>query len=130
MMTTKWLEINQGSAPVLMSLPHTGTQIPDAIQSQLACSTEQALTDTDWYVHQLYDFVSSMGISTVRDQRGQTRLKLILLLLIDRNQDGSKGSESIEIHFTSSRSKQQSMVSDPIDARFGCTVLSLLWLTV
>tara|TARA_R110002073_G_C9061599_1_gene544980 strand:+ start:198 stop:368 length:171 start_codon:yes stop_codon:yes gene_type:complete len=28
----------------------------------------------------------------------------------------SKGSESIEIHFTSSRSKQQSMVSDPIDA--------------
>ena len=79
MMTTEWLEINQGSAPVLVSLPHTGTQIPDSIQSQLACSTEQALTDTDWYVHQLYDFVSSMGISTVRR---------------------SKGSESIEICFT------------------------------
>jgi N-formylglutamate deformylase len=111
MMTTEWLEINQGSAPILMSLPHTGTKIPDAIQSQLACSTEQALTDTDWYVHQLYDFVSSMGISTVRTA--------ISRCVVDVNRDPSgqslyPGQATTELCPTT-RFDGQPLYSAPID---------------
>jgi len=53
-----------GSAPMLLSMPHVGTDIPDDVASRLApCA--QARADTDWHLAKLYDFAEDMGISTL-----------------------------------------------------------------
>lgn len=48
------IEVTQGNSPLVLGLPHTGTDIPDDC---LAClnDTGRALADTDWHIHQLYD---------------------------------------------------------------------------
>jgi len=54
--------LHRGSAPLLVSLPHVGTQLPD---DQKARYVDRALQfeDTDWHLERLYDFVRAMGAS-------------------------------------------------------------------
>lgn len=47
------VEIKRGTGPLVLGLPHTGTYLPDAISGQLT-DIGQALTDTDWHIHRLY----------------------------------------------------------------------------
>lgn len=51
-----------GDSPLLLSVPHSGTYVPDALQGHF---TAEALTlpDTDWHVDKLYDFAPSLGVS-------------------------------------------------------------------
>lgn len=57
-------EFKEGRIPLLVSMPHVGTDIPDDIASRLApCAT--ARTDTDWHLKQLYGFLDEMGASTI-----------------------------------------------------------------
>ncbi|MEO0653745.1 MAG: N-formylglutamate deformylase [Pseudomonadota bacterium] len=49
-----FLEITQGTSPLILGLPHTGTDVPDEIWGKLN-ETGQALADTDWYIHALYE---------------------------------------------------------------------------
>jgi N-formylglutamate deformylase len=53
-----------GRAPLLVSLPHVGTQIPDALRTALV---ERALgvEDTDWFLDRLYAFVTDLGASLI-----------------------------------------------------------------
>jgi len=53
-----------GTAPLLISMPHVGTDIPDDIAATMA---PIALTraDTDWHLEQLYAFAEGMGASTL-----------------------------------------------------------------
>jgi len=53
-----------GRTPLLVSMPHVGTHIPDEVAADL---TEQALTvpDTDWHVDRLYDFLDDLGASVI-----------------------------------------------------------------
>ena len=53
-----------GSIPLLVSMPHAGTDIPDEIAARLAPSA-LALADTDWHLPLLYDFAGAMGASTI-----------------------------------------------------------------
>jgi N-formylglutamate deformylase len=54
----------QGSIPLLVSMPHVGTDIPDDIAARLApCALARA--DTDWHLGQLYGFLQEMGASTI-----------------------------------------------------------------
>jgi N-formylglutamate deformylase len=54
----------QGSVPLLLSMPHVGTDIPDDIAARLApCALARA--DTDWHLATLYDFAADMGASTL-----------------------------------------------------------------
>jgi N-formylglutamate deformylase len=56
--------LHQGSAPLLISLPHNGTEIPDEIARQLvprALNTE----DADWHVDRLYAFAKALGASVI-----------------------------------------------------------------
>lgn len=60
-----WLCVTSGNAPLLVSLPHTGTEIPDRLAERFV-SLPLARNDTDWWIDRLYDFVASMGATVVR----------------------------------------------------------------
>ena len=51
-----------GPEPILVSVPHAGTKIPDDIRPLLTPEAA-ALPDTDWHVDRLYDFASEVGAS-------------------------------------------------------------------
>ena len=53
-----------GTAPLLVSFPHAGTEIPPEIAARM---TPEALqrADVDWHLPQLYAFVQAMGASTI-----------------------------------------------------------------
>uniref|UniRef100_UPI003101AD87 N-formylglutamate deformylase n=1 Tax=Neorhizobium sp. EC2-8 TaxID=3129230 RepID=UPI003101AD87 len=47
-------EVRQGTSPVILGFPHTGTEVPPAIWERLN-DNGRLLADTDWHIHQLYD---------------------------------------------------------------------------
>lgn len=51
--------LERGEAPLLISIPHLGTQIPDALRDRY---TDIALTvaDTDWHLDRLYGFARAL----------------------------------------------------------------------
>ncbi len=51
-----------GELPLLISVPHDGREIPDAIRTRMTASG-QSIPDTDWHVAQLYEFAEEMGAS-------------------------------------------------------------------
>ncbi len=53
-----------GTLPLLVSIPHVGTDIPDDIAARL---TPEALVraDTDWHLDKLYGFAAAMGASVL-----------------------------------------------------------------
>jgi N-formylglutamate deformylase len=57
--------LRQGSAPLLVSIPHLGTEIPQALR---AGYVERALAveDTDWHLDRLYDFADELGASVLQ----------------------------------------------------------------
>ena len=55
-------ELHQGTAPLLVSLPHDGTALPDAIAARLT-DKARGVPDTDWHVSRLYDFSRGLGAS-------------------------------------------------------------------
>jgi N-formylglutamate deformylase len=57
-------ELKQGSAPLLVSLPHCGTALPAELVPRLV-PRAQALEDTDWHLAQLYGFVRGLGASLI-----------------------------------------------------------------
>lgn len=53
-----------GRLPMLVSMPHAGTDIPDEVANTLApCAAARA--DTDWHLPELYGFLEEMGIATI-----------------------------------------------------------------
>jgi len=54
--------LHQGTAPLLVSLPHDGTAVPDDIAARLT-DTARRVPDTDWHVSRLYDFARELGAS-------------------------------------------------------------------
>ena len=75
-----WLHVTEGSAPLLLSVPHSGTRIPPAVGAGLA-SAFLATCDTDWWVDQLYGFAAELGATMVRTELSRT--------VIDVNRDPS-----------------------------------------
>ena len=53
-----------GDQPLLISIPHGGTRIPDALRPKLA-PLAQALPDTDHHVPRLYAFAPELGIGVL-----------------------------------------------------------------
>jgi formiminoglutamase len=62
-MTTPY-EIRQGTSPVILGFPHTGTEVPPAIWERLN-DNGRILADTDWHIHQLYNGLLD-GATSVR----------------------------------------------------------------
>lgn len=58
------VEVTQGTSPIVLGLPHTGTFVPHGVMASLN-PIGRTLADTDWHIHQLYDGVLA-GASAVR----------------------------------------------------------------
>jgi N-formylglutamate deformylase len=57
--------LEPGHAPLLVSLPHDGSHIPDALASRMVPGARRA-PDTDWHVARLYAVARSLGASILR----------------------------------------------------------------
>ena len=73
-----WLDVQQRDAPLVVSFPHTGTEIPPDIEARCA-SPWIARKDADWWIDRLYDFVHALGATTIRTAISRT--------VIDVNRD-------------------------------------------
>ncbi len=79
---TTWV-LQEGDRPLVISLPHTGTDLPPAVLAQ-GVRADLAIVDTDWRVDQLYDFARSLGATLVRTPFSRS--------VIDVNRDPSGAS--------------------------------------
>ena len=77
------VEIRQGDAPLLVSIPHTGTEIPPDIEAGFV-SPWLARKDTDWRIERLYGFAGEFGATVLRATHSRS--------VIDVNRDPSGAS--------------------------------------
>jgi N-formylglutamate deformylase len=63
--TTATYTLTPGTLPLLISIPHLGTELPAAFAAQM--HPEAAITqDTDWHLDQLYAFARTLGASVLQ----------------------------------------------------------------
>ncbi len=75
-----WLKVRRGQAPLVVSLPHTGIDIPAPLQPALR-SLWLARKDADWWIEALYDFAGELDATIIRTTVSRT--------VIDVNRDPS-----------------------------------------
>lgn len=51
--------------PVIISVPHCGIAFPDELINDFNPKMSAAPDDTDWFVHELYNFATEMGITII-----------------------------------------------------------------
>jgi N-formylglutamate deformylase len=73
-----WLNVQPREEPLIVSLPHTGTSIPEELEQGLI-SPWLTRKDTDWNIDRLYDFAAALGATVVRTAISRT--------VIDVNRD-------------------------------------------
>lgn len=56
--------LHRGNAPLLISVPHDGTRVPDALLPRLT-EAARAVPDTDWHIARLYAFALQVGASLI-----------------------------------------------------------------
>ena len=54
----------RGNRPLLVSMPHTGTFVPDWLEKRLTPAA-RAVPDTDWHLERLYGFLGELGASVL-----------------------------------------------------------------
>jgi len=79
----QWLSVRRGDAPLVVSMPHTGTDLVGGIEASLE-SPWLARKDADWWVDELYDFAGDLGATVIRTSVSRT--------VIDVNRDPSGAS--------------------------------------
>ena len=58
-------DFTPGEGPLLISMPHVGTHVPDDIAARLT-PVARDLPDTDWHVDRLYDFLGSLDVPVLK----------------------------------------------------------------
>jgi formiminoglutamase len=76
----EWLTVRRGHSPLLLCMPHTGTDVPEEFASAFL-SPWLAVKDTDWHVEKLYAFAERLEASLVRTAISRS--------VIDPNRDPS-----------------------------------------
>jgi N-formylglutamate deformylase len=104
-----WLAIHHGEAPLVVSFPHTGTEIPASLEANLV-SPWLARKDADYWVDVLYDFAHEMGATTVRTALSRT--------VIDVNRDPS-GASLYPGHATTGLCPVETFDGEPLYTRGG-----------
>ena len=77
-----WLTVQEGDAPLLVSLPHTGIDL-GVLEPRLK-SRWLGQRDCDWWIEKLYDFAADLGATMVQTAISRT--------VIDVNRDPSGAS--------------------------------------
>ncbi|RWM76661.1 MAG: N-formylglutamate deformylase [Mesorhizobium sp.] len=77
-----WLTVTQGTAPLLVSIPHTGIDLA-GLENRLM-SRWLGRRDADWWIDKLYDFAEEFGATVVHTAISRT--------VIDVNRDPSGAS--------------------------------------
>ncbi|GAA5011385.1 N-formylglutamate deformylase [Pseudoluteimonas lycopersici] len=54
--------LHRGTVPLLVSLPHDGTELPPGIAARMT-EAARGVPDTDWHVSRLYAFANELGAS-------------------------------------------------------------------
>jgi formiminoglutamase len=75
-----WLAVEPRDAPLIVSFPHTGTDIPPDIEARCV-SPWLARKDADWWIDKLYAFVRDLGATVIHTAISRT--------VIDVNRDPS-----------------------------------------
>ena len=57
--------LQKGTAPMLVSMPHIGTEIPPDLQGSFVPRALE-VEDTDWHLARLYDFLPDLGVSILQ----------------------------------------------------------------
>lgn len=55
----------EGSSPILVSIPHSGTLVPENIKKNFT-KYGHMLTDTDWHISALYNFLDELDVSIIK----------------------------------------------------------------
>jgi len=110
--TLPWLEVVTGEAPLLVTFPHTGVDIPVEIERDFV-SLWHARRDADWWIDRLYAFAHQMGATTVRTRISRS--------VIDVNRDPSgaslyPGQATTELCPTTDFDGSSLYLNDPPDA--------------
>jgi formiminoglutamase len=82
-MKAAFLELRRGNGPLLVSIPHTGADIPLDIETRLV-SPWLSRKDTDWWIERLYAFAGDLDATLLRTTISRT--------VIDVNRDPSGAS--------------------------------------
>ncbi|HEY1942886.1 MAG TPA: N-formylglutamate deformylase [Roseiarcus sp.] len=80
--TPDWLVVTRQDAPLIVSVPHVGTDL--AAFERRFVSPWIARKDADWHIDELYDFVGALGATIVRTKLSRS--------VIDVNRDPSGAS--------------------------------------
>lgn len=75
-----FLRIHRGAAPLILSIPHAGTEIPADFEPDLV-SLWRARKDADWWLPELYAFAEGLGATIIRTEISRS--------IIDVNRDPS-----------------------------------------
>ncbi|HEY7852169.1 MAG TPA: N-formylglutamate deformylase [Caulobacteraceae bacterium] len=59
-----WLDIRRGEAPLIVSIPHAGTEIPPHLEGRFV-SRWLATRDADWWVDRLYAFAERLDATVI-----------------------------------------------------------------
>ena len=59
------IEPKTNKIPFILSVPHCGTDFPPEIIEDYVPEMAKAPDDTDWFVHDLYNFASELGITII-----------------------------------------------------------------
>lgn len=79
---TSWLTVRRNTAPLIVSLPHTGTDLADI--EPAVVSPWLARKDCDWWIDRLYDFAEDLGATVIHTAISRT--------VVDVNRDPSGAS--------------------------------------
>ncbi|RIA44486.1 formiminoglutamase [Hephaestia caeni] len=80
---TDWLTVERGAAPLIVSVPHAGTDIPSPHDAGMR-SVALARRDVDWNVDRLYAFARALDATVIRTAISRS--------VIDVNRDPSGAS--------------------------------------
>lgn len=80
---TDWLSVHRGAGPLIVSIPHSGADIPAEFMGDFR-SPALARNDADWFVDRLYDFARALGATIVHSAVSRS--------VIDLNRDPSGAS--------------------------------------
>lgn len=83
MTTPDWVGLTRGDAPLVVSIPHTGLDIPPDIEAKLV-SPWLSRKDADWWIEKLYAFARDLDATVIRTTISRT--------VIDVNRDPSGAS--------------------------------------